>query len=444
MVKSSFAGIFFFLVSEMVFAQSSVPDPRVTVNYHYQPAQPRIVNGQPVLDFKYWACIKDIEVRFSRPVNYTSLLGKFVASGKYRSDRAFVLSEVGPGMDRFVYKAAGSAICAEQFHFETIALKSGVLFEAGARLASETRWRLQFPAPRNHNGGGRVAELTGNGPLVATPSVIMEAAPPDSSCQRLSTGPSKMCLTNLLPTSRITATRLNKAFVTMQAWLRSEKQRPVYFSNSLSLLPFDETILAPRGPGSRARHFGFADVISVVRTAAKFTHLVLPSLREIGLADITTEQGETPHVTWPDGSRNYLHPEGAHQGEDADIGYISTGNGNDQKNPLDIEANFWLLYNVLQSTGTDLVYTAYRAEFIAYAKAALRAGLINDIAAARFSSARVIQDANLKHDTHMHVKVANHDNGRRSLRFTPENDAYNCMLGMRSSGGSEKNFCLGN
>src|SRR5690606_17146907 len=114
---------------------------------------------------------------------------------------------------------------------------------------------------------------------------------------------------------------------------------------------------------------------------------------------------------------------------------------NDRNQAIDIEKSFWLLYAALQSSGVDLVYTAHKDYFVEYARKARDRGLINDVAYGRFRSARIIKDQNLGHDTHFHFKVSYRDYNGESLRFLPENDVYNCLLGLSGSGMSEQNFC---
>ena len=105
-----------------------------------------------------------------------------------------------------------------------------------------------------------------------------------------------------------------------------------------------------------------------------------------------------------------------------------------------MEKNFWLVYAILQSTGVDMVITAYKAEFIQMARKAHNAGLINSLALGRFN--KLTQDDGLNHDKHLHISVRNSVNRYVSRKFLLSDDVYNCYLALKPDySGGDLNFC---
>jgi hypothetical protein len=192
------------------------------------------------------------------------------------------------------------------------------------------------------------------------------------------------------------------------------------------------TVMRLNSEWNRPNQYANPDLIYTLRRAAKLTEFLVGSNFVIPVADMSSSSGNTPTIS--DGTP--AHPLGSHtKGQDADIAYILDANGK-----IDFEKNFWLVYGILQSTGVDMVITAYRSDFIQMARRAHDAGLINTLALARFN--KLTQDGELNHDKHLHVSVRNSVNRYVSRRFQYSDDVYNCYLSLRPEySGGELNFC---
>jgi len=235
---------------------------------------------------------------------------------------------------------------------------------------------------------------------------------------------------------------LESAFKSNEEWKMSQPPLEEGDSDNLRQLDIDGSIIVPRGSQSRKHHYGKPLVNFIIRDSIDFVEALFSDLEQVGVADITTQEGETPHVEWPNGDRTYLHPNGSHQGDDVDIGYISEGPGNDRNAKISIEKNFWLLYALLSSEHVELIYSSLKDDFISYAQEARKMGLITEQVVAIFKSARVIKSLDMNHDTHLHVKTRARRSGFVDVVHDLRDNMYLCGLALRSDGASsEKNFC---
>ena len=411
---------------------------QVSADFDFERATGQSPRGQA--SYLYKSCLSAVTISFSESVSYASLLGQVTLIDRFNSKKPLAIADVSRDSKRITFTPTdGGQFCDKTHAYETILIGSGVASE-DSELGPAGYIKFKYPQGRNFSSSkGLSNEL--NFVRSGIPSKrqlnFLGTAKKDSECAPAQ----KFRLTNLQPTDAVTGDTIARAYRKVEHFLGNEKRRSIYRSNRVTKLSRHGTILEPRGPKSSSRHYGRPDLILQVRRAAIFTQNLFPDLKAIGLADMTTSSGETPYATFAN-SKTYLHPKGSHTGSDVDIGYISTGSGNDRDEAIDIEKSFWMLYALLETVGVDLVYTAYKQEFLEYAHSAYQQGLISATAYARFASPRIIADANLAHDSHMHVNISYHDYNKKSLRFQKADNSFNCLLGITPRGLSGQNFCL--
>jgi hypothetical protein len=395
----------------------------VSVDFRYENAKPRIVNGKPVLDHRYWACVESVTVDFKKPMRLATVQGRVFLQNDYNSRRALIVDRVDAAHQTFVFKSAEASYCNDHTRINELFISREARAVSGEALARDFEAKLEFPPSRDTMPGGGISDMPGGG-ISGAANVGWGGRASGGSCREGSGD----CIS-------VSAERLNRAVAGMQDWMQSDKANAIYRSGGLELMPLDY-LMQPFHPANRRRQYGSPDLLYVLRRAARFTQLLFPSLGEIPIADMSEADGGTPQL---DGL--LLHPEGSHRnGRDADVAYITKGRGNEVDKGWDQEKNFWFLYGVLQSTGVDLVMTAYKAEYVELAREAHRKGLINSLAVGRFNM--LMQDTNMNHDKHFHVSVGNANNGYQSRRFKASDDVYTCYLSLRPDlNGGERNYC---
>jgi hypothetical protein len=346
-------------------------------------------------------CVSSVEMSFSAPVNRATLMGNVILAGEDNIRRALVLTEGNSTSDRFTFAAAHKPFCRYQ-GFEKVVLKQGVKMTSGKSLSSDLTWPVWSNSLDSSAGSGGWASIQ-----------------PKMGC------PSSGCLFTSM-------SAISSALYRISAWQDKEKTKTIYKNNSLKLLPLDETSLEPFSEVNRKNHFGNNDTIYVLRKASKFLDFLYSERTPVRIADLSGSDGGTPKTS----SGQVTHPVGAHtKGQDVDISYVEQGDGT-----YDWEKNFWLVYSIIQSTGVDLVITAFKDQFVQMAEFAYQRGMINKIARARFN--KLSYDAGMNHDKHMHVSLRNSVNKYKSRRFMLSDDVYSCYLALdpKYSGG-DLNFC---
>jgi hypothetical protein len=403
-----------------------------TVSYRMERQKPRIVNGRPVREREYWACVDTVTLAFSEPVVLNSVVGATIvkSAAPYSSRGALLLKDVSSDFRRVTLQPGGDALCNDWKGRNTLEIPRSVRSVSGKQLASAFSARLAWPASVD-SLPARLPEARDGGFVTGgAPSTAWSAAPAAPAC----VPGTDHCLS-------VSGAALNQALLGMREWTRRERGLPLYQGSGLKQLPL-EYLIQPFAPANRRRQYGNAETLYVLRRAAAFTQLLFPRLGQIPVADLSQADGLTPQV---DGI--LLHPEGSHvQGRDVDVSYITTGSGNDPKahaaKQWDYEKNFWFLYGVLQSTSVDLVISAYRNEMKAMAQLAHQKGLINGMAVGRFN--RIQLDLGMNHDRHAHIMVANSWNAYTSRKFQAADDAYVCYLGLSptGTGSAADNACI--
>ncbi|MGE0172145.1 MAG: hypothetical protein AB7T49_05145 [Oligoflexales bacterium] len=346
-------------------------------------------------------CVRNVEVNFAEPVNRATLMGSVILAGEENIRRALVLTEGDQTSSRFVFAAAHKSFCRVQ-GFEKVVVKRGIKMTSGKNLERDVSW-----------------PIWSNAFDAAPDSEQWTNMDPKGSC------PGVGCLFTSLG-------KISSALYRIAAWQNSEKSNSIYKTGGLKLLPMGQTALEPYSPVNRKNHYGNNDTIFVLRKASKFLEFLYPERTPVRIADLSASDGNTPRTS----SGTYTHPQGAHvKGQDVDISYVEMGDGS-----LDWEKNFWLVYSIIQSTGVDLVITAFKDQFIDMAEFAYQHGMINKIARARFN--KLSYDTEMNHDKHLHVSIRNSVNNYKSRRFMLSDDVYSCYLALdpRYSGG-DLNFC---
>ena len=445
--KSLLFGAFMSFVVLSSRAQADVSSANsVTAAFHYLKAKPTIVNGEERLPFRYYSCLKSIDVSFESEILMQLARGEIYARGRYRADMPFVFVGLDDTNGTVSFEPAKKdALCANNFPYEQIVFghRSSSLEE---NATTETVFDVVFERKTNDRQEAKKVwfrdldysdeQISHDGQMPERELRLVRAS---DHCVEYG----RQCLANLRPTTRLSKRKVSNAILALEKWKVRESRRSLYGqSDKINRIKLSDTILVPRGPSSTSRHFGFQDTNYHTRRASKWIEYIFHDVKEIGLADMTTASGETPYVDWGGGEKTYLHPRGSHQGRDVDIGYISIGKGNERDKAIDIEKNFWILHNLLNSVGVDLIYTAYKQQFIDYAQSAFKLGLISAVALSRFKSAVVIADNNLNHDTHFHARISYLNYDLETQRFRPSNSAYHCFLGARNRYTSIRNFCL--
>jgi len=415
--------------STAVYAPSLAPNAvDVAVSYRYENARPRVVNGRPVLDHRYWSCVDTVTVSYAQPMRLATVLGSTMITNASNTRRALTLRSFDPSFRHFTWGVTGDGICNEEFPLDRVVVKTGVWTVGGQTLTQDRQEALTYPANQNVLPEGITTDQAPRpSPTFGDSNQAMDF-PVNTASARPDCAVNGTCFT-------VTPERLNQAISQMATWVQQERNNPLYAGTNLEQLPLAE-LLQAFAPANRSRQFGTPDLIYVLRRAAHFTHLLFPALQQIPVADMSEPDGSTPHT--PDMA---LHPAGSHTGgKDADVAYITTGSGNDAGAPYDFERNFWFLYGVLKSTGPDLVMTAYKAKFSSMAQRAYDLGLINGHAAGRFEI--LMQDGGLNHDKHVHISVGNFSNRNQSRKFTASDDVYNCYLALHvGSANGARNYC---
>lgn len=406
-------------------AEAGLPesDVRVEATFRYEAAAPRTVNGRPVLDHRFWSCVDTATVTFPTPMRIATVLGKVYAGNPYSAKRAPTLKSVASNLRTFTFGFAPESLCNDHRQMNRFIVSKEVRSLTGEQLAGDVEVALAFP-PGRDSLAERLVHKEAYGEVTFDASqAALEAMPCGGSD----------------PTACITVTpeRLNAALIAMRSWIETESTRPLYRGADLKLMPL-EHLLKPFSPVSRARHYGNSDLLYVLRRAARFTQMLFPELEAIPVADLSQPDGGTPRV-----DDILLHPAGSHEGgRDADVAYITTGAGDVRGARWHLERNFWFTYGILQSTGVDLVITAYKDELRDLAAMAHRQGLINSLAVGRFNT--LMSDQTLNHDKHLHISVRNGSNASKSRMFSPTDDVYACYLGLRPSvAGGNFNYCGG-
>ncbi len=396
----------------------------VNVSYSYEPAQPRMVDGRPVLEHRYWACVKEVSLTFDQPMRVATVVGNVFLAGTGNRRNGLTLKQLSPDFRSFKLGAGSGVACASWMPLSQVVIDRDVWSVMGARTATRETFPLSYPAGRDSQPPD--GELAPTAAGIVSDEADELHAPSDDSPAEAGTR------------FQVTPVRLNEAFAGMQTFARAEPESPLYRTPTLKLMPL-EFLLDALTPFNRKRQYGSTDQLYVLRRAARFVQLLFPRLDVISVADLSESDGSTPRS-----GDTLLHPSGSHQrGTDADVHYLTTGTGNDPDAPLDYEKNFWFLFGVLQSTSVDLVITAYKDEFLAYARAALSQGLINTHAVGRFHGLQQNEDMN--HDKHVHVAATNLMNGQRSRKFTAPDDVYACYLGLKAgSADGSGNTCAKN
>ncbi len=383
----------------------------VNVSYSYEPAQPRMVNGRPVLEHRYWACVKEVALTFDQPMRVATVVGNVYLAGSGNRRNGLTLKQLSPDFRSFTLGAGSGVACASWMPLTLIVIDQGVWSVMGGRTAAREALPLSYPAGRDSQ------------PTDGEPAPTSAGFASDELDELLATRANSSAAAGT--PLQVTPVRLNEAFAGMQSFARAEPESPLYKTPALKLMPL-EFLLDALTPFNRKRQYGSTDLLYVLRRAARFVQLLFPELGVIPVGDLSEADGTTPRS-----GDTVLHPSGSHQhGTDADVHYVSTGKGNEPDAPLDYEKNFWFLFGVLQSTSVDLGITAYKDEFLAYAGAALSQGLINTHAVGRFHGLQQNEDMN--HDKHVHVTATNLMNGGRSRKFTASDDVYACYLGLKA------------
>jgi hypothetical protein len=348
-------------------------------------------------------CIDKVELDFPEPINEATLLGKLTAVGDGNYRRALAITGTKNNGTSFTFAAAHSRFCMEPNNIRRLALGGGYKTTSGRQQAATLEIPVSFS--QSIQSGQKSLSLS----TIAGPRCVQ------SNCFNVS--PAK----------------LSQGMQQLRSWLAKEKNQPYYKQSSLKTLPMSGTILKLNSEWNRPNQYANPDLIYTIRRAAKLTEYIVGKNATIPVADMSNRNGQTP--TLSDGTTP-AHPLGSHtKGQDVDLAYIPNSQGG-----IDMEKSFWLVYSILQSTGVDMVITAYKAEFIQMARKAHGAGLINSLALGRFN--KLTHDDGLNHDKHLHVSVRNSVNRYVSRRFLLSDDVYNCYLSLRPDySGGELNFC---
>lgn len=346
-------------------------------------------------------CLSSVDVTFSKPVIYSTLLGKVLIRADLSARKAMIPHSTA---DERVYRFTlpPATRCPQQDRYRQVVVTEGVRGLDGDELKGESVYALGATTA--------TSQARWNG--------TRRAACVGSRC------------------FRVDPRNLNTAMRSLESWMSTESSQGMYRAGGLQTLPMGEG-LTSYSEVNRRNHFANGDTIYVLRRAGRFLRTVLPGVPQIAVGDLSAPDGGTPRTQF--GTETiFTHPEGSHsQGKDADVTYIGMEKGGAG---LNWEANFWLTYAILQSTGVDMVITAHRAELIEWARAAHQLGLINRLALGRFN--KLMDDQGMNHDKHLHVSVRNAINNYGSIKFTPADDVYNCYLALNPAyRGGDSNFC---
>lgn len=347
-------------------------------------------------------CLNSVDVTFSKPVVYSTLLGKVLIRADLNARKAMIPHSTGD--DRvFRFTLPPATRCPQQDGYRQLVVTEGVRGLDGDEIKGEATF------PLGAAGGSVLSRWNGT----------RRAACVGGRC------------------FRVEPRNLNVALRSLENWVSSESSQAVYRTSGLTTLPLGEG-LTTYSDVNRRNQFGNGDTIYVLRRAGRFLQMAMPGVQQIAVGDLSAPDGGTPRTQF--GTETiFTHPEGSHtQGKDADVTYIGLEKG--KTGGMNWEANFWLTYAILQSTGVDMVITAHRAELIEWARAAHQVGLINRFALGRFN--KLMDDQGMNHDRHLHVSVRNVVNKYSSIKFSPADNVYNCYLALNPAySGGDSNFC---
>lgn len=407
-------------------AQRSVQQAKAS--FRYDQALPRIINGVPVYEHRFWACIEVLEINFSIAPVLSTLMGNVTISGTGGNQRAMTPVKVSPDGHVVNFRLAGENACNDWNRANSVVIGQGVRFMSGQTLSSfsESKFLLPWPPSVNALPASRLTKLILNSTTETYFKVI------DNNIHQVEINPE-----NQITTLTRSPSAVSDAWKEQLNWRQRVHLQPIYQQQSITPFPMG-TDFSEASAYSIPNQYASSDLIYVLHQTGIFMTKLFPERAPIKLADMSNGRGETPSINSGSGII-YRHPPGSHiKGQDVDIPYLYKDNGS-----IDWESNFWLAYSLLESTGTDMFITAYKNEFIAIARQVYEAGLINHIALARFDSARVTQDSGLGHDDHFHVSVRNGDDNGVSRKFSLADSVFNCYLKLKPAGrGAGGNFCV--
>ena len=407
-------------------AQETFNTPQAQLSFAYEQSRPRIVNGQPVYGLRYCACMDRLTISFPNPPVLSTVYGNIILKGQSGSTHALSVVDVNSVGNVLTLRLAVGKSCNDLDPASTIEFGRDLRFERGG--VTGVTQRMVIPWPVSFNQLPNPAKKTL--PLKVTESVLTpqyEEYVEENDAEGLLDGAEL----------QVKPAAINAGLKSQAVWELAAKTQPLYQQRNLSQFQTG-SVFAPTSSRVLTRHFASSDLTYVLNRAGSFFSKLWTHKKTVYLADMSDAKGETPSVGSGE-DRIFRHPLGSHtKGQDVDIPYIKQTD----TTSLDWEANFWLVYSLLQNTGVDLVITAFKAEFIALAKQAYRQGLINHVAMARFDSSRILLDTGLGHDDHLHVSVRNGDNDSISKKFSLSDNVYNCYLKLKPAGrGVGGNFC---
>ena len=407
-------------------------------------------------------CVNQIKLSFDRPIRLATLKGRVITENELGSRRAFAFVSADRSFRRFIFQMAHDKVCRRENLRSKFKVLGGVQSVGKLILPND----LSAPLPWSVTTRREVdRESSRRSSYRGRRHLVQRSNPPlfHDLSGSFKTEPRWQAFNKRQPSSKqikflVNARTLNAALLKVRKWEELERlKNPINISRALQKLPLS-SILAPAAPTHRQFHYGSPDLIYVLRRAAVFLSALYPSLEAIPVGDLSSSKGDTPSI---DGV--VLHPVGSHvRGRDADITYLKRREVADRTvadrtvanrtvanrtvartiaaKAIDFEKNFWLLFGLLQSTGTDYVISAYRQNFIAYAQEGLRLGLFNEHVAGRFNL--ITADRSGNHDRHMHIAVDNFNNRHQSRRLMLSDDVFNCFLNLKvGRRGGRHNFC---
>jgi hypothetical protein len=130
----------------------------------------------------------------------------------------------------------------------------------------------------------------------------------------------------------VTAEKLNKAMIELNAWAAEEARNPIYYANVLQPMPMDDTLKA-FDKNNYNNIYGYGPLHWLLKKSAKFVNILFP--------------GYFVTVLRVNSNHPYSNPSGApdahSKGLDVDMGYILK-DPNNESSPIDYEAQFWFVY----------------------------------------------------------------------------------------------------
>ena len=118
---------------------------KVTISFHDEAAIPVIINGQPTLEHRFWACIDRVRVEFTRPVSLAALAGQVFGVGEPMFKRAFVMRELPEDQQNFTFVAAGNSFCNDANAIKQVVVAGDIRSLDNAILGDDVRVTLSFP-----------------------------------------------------------------------------------------------------------------------------------------------------------------------------------------------------------------------------------------------------------------------------------------------------------